>query len=66
MGVGQLLGAVLVGLIAASAAQPLDGYARALLSIGILMGGLTIVALGLRDRATERERALALSASVSQ
>lgn len=63
MGVGQLLGAVLVGLVAASAAQPLDGYARAFLFIGILMLGLTVAALGLRDRATERERALEMATS---
>ncbi len=66
MGVGQLLGAVLVGLIATTATQPLDGYARAFLSIGIFMGGLTLAALGLHDRATERARALELSSSVSR
>lgn len=61
MGVGQLLGAVLVGLIAASAALPLDGYARAFLSIGLLMALLTLAALGLRDRAAERQRALEMA-----
>jgi len=61
MGVGQLLGAVVVGLIAASATLPLDGYARAFLSIGLLMALLTLAALGLRDRAAERQRALEMA-----
>jgi MFS family permease len=61
MGVGQLLGAVVVGLIAASATLPLDGYARAFLSIGLLMALLTLAALGLRDRTAERQRALEMA-----
>lgn len=61
MGVGQLLGAVVVGVIAASAAAAIAGYGQAFLAIGLFMALLVLAALGLRGQAAERARAQALA-----
>ncbi len=59
MGVGQLLGAVLVGLIAATGGGGAGGYGLAFLVIGILMLALTFAGLGLKNRTAEKATALA-------
>ncbi|MEF3274958.1 MAG: MFS transporter [Chloroflexus sp.] len=59
MGSGQLLGAVLVGLIAAAGGGGAFGYGLAFLVIGAGIFLLTVAALGLKDRAAERASALA-------
>ncbi|RMD75328.1 MAG: MFS transporter, partial [Chloroflexi bacterium] len=59
MGVGQLLGAVLVGLIAATGGGGAGGYGVAFLVIGILMLALTFAGLGLKNRTAEKATALA-------
>lgn len=66
MGVGQLLGAVVVGVIAASAADTIVGYGWAFLAIGLVMALLILAALGLRGQAAERAQALAASAQAGQ
>ncbi|WP_298815663.1 MFS transporter [Chloroflexus sp.] len=58
MGSGQLLGAVLVGLIAAAGGGAVTGYGLAFLAIGVGIFLLTAAALGLKDRAAERASAL--------
>ncbi len=63
MGSGQLLGAVLVGLIAASLGGGVVGFGQAFLGIGILMLALLPAALGLKSRAAERASALAHAGS---
>lgn len=59
MGSGQLLGAVLVGIIAAAGGGAVAGYGLAFLAIGVVMLLLTLAALGLKSRAAERASALA-------
>jgi MFS family permease len=51
--IGQLIGGVLVGAIAASAGGGLAGYQAAFLAVAALMLALTLVALGLKGRAAE-------------
>lgn len=62
MGIGQLLGAVVVGVIAASGANTIAGYGQAFTAIGLCMAVLILAALGLRGRNAERQRALEMVA----
>jgi len=55
MSIGQLLGAAIVGGVAASRGSTLAGYQAAFVPIGVLAGALAVVALGLKNR--ERESA---------
>ena len=55
MSIGQLLGAAIVGGVAASRGSTLAGYQAAFVPIGILAGALAVLALGLKNR--ERESA---------
>jgi len=59
MGSGQLLGAVLVGLLAATGGGAVVGYSFAFLVIGVMVLILTPLALGLKSRTAERATALA-------
>lgn len=63
MGIGQLLGAVVVGVIAASGVNALAGYGQAFTAIGLLMAVLILAALGLRKPSAERQRALEMAAT---
>lgn len=59
MGSGQLLGAVLVGVLAATGGGAVAGYALAFFVIGIVMLLLTPFALALKSRSAERTTAMA-------
>ncbi|MGQ9613313.1 MAG: MFS transporter [Chloroflexus sp.] len=59
MGSGQLLGAVLVGVLAATGGGAVAGYALAFFVIGIVMLLLTPFALALKSRSAERATAMA-------
>ncbi|MEJ5345165.1 MAG: MFS transporter [Chloroflexus sp.] len=59
MGTGQLLGAVLVGVLAATGGGAVVGYALAFFVIGIVMLLLTPFALALKSRSAERATAMA-------
>jgi MFS family permease len=53
MSIGQLLGAAIVGGVAASRGSTLAGYQAAFVPIGVLAGALAFVALGLKSRQRE-------------
>ena len=55
MNIGQLIGGVLVGVVAAALGGGVAGYADAFLVVAALMAGLTLLALGLKGRAAELE-----------
>lgn len=59
MGSGQLLGAVLVGVLAATGGGAVAGYALAFFVIGIVMLLLTPFALALKSRSAERTTTMA-------
>jgi EmrB/QacA subfamily drug resistance transporter len=54
---GQLIGGALVGAVAASFGGGLVGYATAFLAVGIVMLVMTVMTLGLKNRAAELETA---------
>jgi MFS family permease len=56
-GVGQLIGGVLVGAVAASSGGGIGGYSVAFLVIGAMMLALTLASLGLKSRTAERSSA---------
>lgn len=58
-GVGQLIGGVLVGAVAASSGGGIGGYSVAFLVIGAVMLALTLASLGLKSRTAERSSARA-------
>lgn len=51
--VGQLVGAALVGAVAASAGGGVDGYGMAYLVIGVVALMLTVLAFGLKSQSAE-------------
>lgn len=51
--IGQMIGAVLLGAVAASHASDVGGYATAFLIVGVLMVLLFIASFGLKSRAEE-------------
>jgi EmrB/QacA subfamily drug resistance transporter len=53
-GVGQLVGSVLIGALAASGSGGVAGYSRSFLFLALVIGLLTLASLGLKSRAAER------------
>ena len=54
LSIGQLLGAAIVGGIAASRGGGIDGYQAAFMTLAVLSGLLVLVALTLKSRAAEK------------
>ena len=63
LSMGQLSGAALVGAIAASyGADNPQGFQQGFIAIGSVMAVMTLLALGLKNRAAERANSAAVSA----